>query len=71
MTPKKTPDTPEQMTIEQPKTRKSWVKKTPLEAVKAQIQRLREGLEEKEEEFKETKRQLKKLEEVEKLLGTE
>jgi hypothetical protein len=71
VTPKKTPDTPEQMTIEQPKARKSWIKKTPLEAVKAQIQRLREGLEEKEEEFKETKRQLKKLEEVEKLLGTE
>jgi len=68
MTPRKVAESPEQMAIEQPKARRTWVKKTPLEVVRGQIQRLREGLEKQEEDYKEVKRQLKKLEEVEKVL---
>jgi len=48
--------------------RKPWVKKTPVEVVLSQIERLREGLTKKEEELKQAKRQLQKLEEVRKIL---
>jgi len=48
--------------------RKPWVKKTPVEVVLSQIERLREGLAKKEEELKQAKRQLQKLEEVRKIL---
>lgn len=50
------------------KDRKPWVKKTPVEVVLNQIERLKENLTAKEEELNETRRQLKKLEEVRKLL---
>jgi hypothetical protein len=49
-------------------TRKSWKKKSPVEVVLSQIDRLREGVVQKEEELKQTKRQLQKLEEVKKIL---
>jgi len=48
--------------------RKAWKKKTPAEVVLAQIDRVREDVERKEEEFKEVKRQLEKLEGARKLL---
>jgi hypothetical protein len=48
--------------------RKPWVKKTPVQAVLNQIERLHEGLAKKEEELKQAKRQLQKLEEVRKIL---
>ena len=50
--------------------RKPWKKKTPVEVVLAQIERLREGVADKEEELKQTRRQLQKLEEVKKILET-
>jgi hypothetical protein len=50
------------------KERKPWVKKTPVEVVLSQIERLRDGLEKREEELKQAKRQLQKLEEVRKIL---
>jgi hypothetical protein len=48
--------------------RKPWKKKTPVEVVLSQIDRLREGVAQKEEELKQAKRQLGKLEEVRKIL---
>jgi predicted patatin/cPLA2 family phospholipase len=48
--------------------RKPWKKKTPVEVVLNQIDRLREGVAAKEEELKQTRRQLQKLEEVKKIL---
>ena len=48
--------------------RKPWKKKNPVEVVLSQIDRLREGVVQKEEELKQTKRQLQKLEEVKKIL---
>jgi hypothetical protein len=69
MTPKKAvePSDP-QMPLGGRNERKPWVKKTPVEVVLNQIERLREGLVKKEEELKEAKRQLQKLEEVRKVL---
>ena len=51
-----------------PSKRQPWKKKTPVEVVLSQIDRLREGVAQKEEELKQTKRQLQKLEEVKKIL---
>lgn len=51
-----------------PTGRKPWKKKTPVEVVLDQINRLREGVEAKEEELKQAKRQLQELEEVKKIL---
>jgi len=48
--------------------RKPWVKKTPVQVVLDQINRLREDVLEKEEELKQAKRQLQKLEEARKVL---
>lgn len=48
--------------------RKPWKKKSPVEAVLNQIDRLRDSLSEKEEELKVARRQLQKLEEVRKIL---
>jgi len=50
--------------------RKPWKKKTPVEIVLGQIERLREGVAAKEEELKQARRQLQKLEEVKKILET-
>lgn len=48
--------------------RKPWKKKTPVEVVLDQINRLRDDVNKKEEEFKQAKRQLQKLEEARKVL---
>jgi hypothetical protein len=53
---------------EEPRARKAWVKKTPVEAVLAQIDRLRNSVADREEELKQAKRQLQKLDEARKLL---
>jgi hypothetical protein len=49
-------------------TRKPWKKKTPVEVVLDQINRLRNDVLAKEEELKQAKRQLQKLEEAKKVL---
>ena len=49
-------------------TRKPWKKKTPVEVVLDQINRLRDDVLAKEEELKQAKRQLQKLEEAKKVL---
>jgi hypothetical protein len=48
--------------------RKPWVKKTPVQVVLDQINRLREDVVAKEEELKQAKRQLEKLEQARKVL---
>ncbi len=48
--------------------RKPWKKKTPVDVVLDQIDRLREDVADKEEELKLAKRQLQKLEEARKVL---
>jgi hypothetical protein len=49
-------------------TRKPWKKKTPVEVVLDQITKLRDDVTKKEEELKQARRQLQKLEEVRKVL---
>ena len=49
-------------------TRKPWVKKTPVEIVLTQIDRLRGDITKEEEQLKDKRKQLAKLEEVRKLL---
>ena len=48
--------------------RKPWKKKTPVEVVLDQIERVREAVAEREEELKAARRELQKLEEAKKLL---
>ena len=48
--------------------RKPWKKKTPVDVVLDQINRIRDDVSAKEEELKQAKRQLQKLEEVRKVL---
>jgi hypothetical protein len=48
--------------------RRPWVKKTPIEVVLAQIGRVREDVAKREEELKQARRELQKLEEARKLL---
>lgn len=49
-------------------TRKPWVKKTPVEIVLTQINRIREDVAAKKEEYEAAKRQLEKLEAARKVL---
>ena len=49
-------------------TRKPWKKKSPVEVVLDQINRLRDDVLAREEELKQAKRQLQKLEEAKKVL---
>ena len=51
-----------------PAARKPWKKKTPVDVVLDQINRLRDDVAHKEEELKQAKRQLQKLEEARKVL---
>ena len=67
-TPKKAPEGTAAVPAATAGQRKPWVKKTPVQAVLNQIERLHEGLAKKEEELKQAKRQLQKLEEVRKIL---
>ncbi len=48
--------------------RKPWKKKTPVEIMLDQIEKIREDVAQKEEELKHAKRQLQKLEEARKVL---
>jgi hypothetical protein len=48
--------------------RKTWKKKSPVEVVLAQIERVREDVTRREEELKGARRELQKLEEAKKLL---
>lgn len=48
--------------------RKPWKKKTPVEIMLDQINRIRDDVAKKEEELKQAKRQLQKLEEARKVL---
>ncbi len=48
--------------------RKPWKKKTPVDVVLDQINHVREDVLQKEEELKQAKRQLQKLEEAKKVL---
>ncbi len=57
--------TPEATTTK--RTRKPWKKRTPAEVVLAQIDRLREDVAKKEEEFKQAQKQLEKLEQARKI----
>ena len=50
------------------KARKPWIKKTPVDVVLDQINRLRNDVLKKEEELKQAKRQLEKLEAAKKVL---
>jgi hypothetical protein len=51
-----------------PTARKPWRKKSPVEVVLDQINRLQDDVLAKEEELKQAKRQLQKLEEAKKVL---
>jgi predicted patatin/cPLA2 family phospholipase len=51
-----------------PSTRKAWKKKTPVEVVLDQINKVKEDVAAKEEAYQEAKRQLAKLEEARKIL---
>jgi len=51
-----------------PATRKPWVKKTPVQVVLDQIERVRESVAEKEDELNQARRQLEKLEQARKVL---
>jgi hypothetical protein len=55
-------------TTTSPTTRKPWKKKSPVDVVLDQINRLRDDVAAKEEELKQAKRQLQKLEEARKVL---
>ena len=48
--------------------RKPWKKRTPVEVMLDQIDRLREDVQRKEEELKQAKRQMQKLEEARRVL---
>jgi hypothetical protein len=48
--------------------RKPWKKRTPIEVVLDQIERVRDGVTKREEELKAARRELQKLEEAKKLL---
>jgi len=48
--------------------RKPWIKKTPVQVVLEQIDRLQDDVTKKEEELKQAKKQLQKLEEARKVL---
>jgi hypothetical protein len=75
MTPQKAKDTgsPQSTTATTTATtttkqRKPWVKRTPIDIMLAQIDRLREDVATKKEEYETAKRQLDKLETVRKAL---
>ena len=51
-----------------PTARKPWKKRTPIEVVLDQINKVREGVAKREEELKAARRELQKLEEAKKLL---
>ncbi|MFZ0321077.1 MAG: hypothetical protein WAL56_18255 [Candidatus Sulfotelmatobacter sp.] len=65
------PPTPTASAAEGQSTRKPWKKKSPVEVMLDQIDRLRGDVDRKEEELKQAKRQMQKLEEARKLLESD
>lgn len=63
-----TGDRPESAASATTSKRKPWKKRTPVEVVLEQIDKLRQDVKEKDEELKQAKQQLQKLEEVAKAL---
>ena len=53
-----------------PATRKAWKKKTPVEIVLAETDKLRQDIVRREEELKDLRRQLQKFEEARKIFET-
>lgn len=70
MTAQKPIDPTQQRPVASQAGRKPWKKKTPVEVVLDQINRVRDEVAAKEEELKQAKRQLQKLEEARKVLET-
>ena len=70
MTAQKPTDSTPQRSSASPTGRKPWKKKTPVEVVLDQINRLRDEVAAKEEDLKQAKRQLQKMEEARKVLET-
>jgi len=70
MTAQKTTDgtSTRSITTTSAQARKPWKKKTPVEVVLDQINRLREDVAKKEDELKQAKRQLQRLDEAKKVL---
>jgi len=69
MTAQKTADqAPQKSATSGQSTRKPWKKKTPVDVVLEQIDKLRNDVAEKEKELNQARRQLQKLEEVRKVL---
>lgn len=68
MTPQKPADSPSAKSAAGQGSRKPWKKKTPVEVVLDQINRLRDDVADKEEELKVARRQLQKLDEARKVL---
>jgi len=58
-------------TSAEPAARKPWKKKTPVEVMLDQIGRLRMDVDKKEQDLKQAKRQMEKLEEARKLLESD
>ena len=54
-------------TTSKPATRKPWRKKTPVEVVLAETDKLRQDIVQREEELKDLRRQLQKFEEARKI----
>ena len=67
-TRKKTDQEPPRSTTPDQAARKPWKKKTPVEVVLDQIDRIKDDVAKKEEELKVARRQLQKLEEARKVL---
>jgi hypothetical protein len=69
MTPKKAADTTApQLGLTTARERKPWKKKTPVEHMLDQIDRLEDEVAQREEDLKTAKRQLQKLQEIRKTL---
>jgi hypothetical protein len=71
LSPPLPPPIPAPSAAEGQSARKPWKKKTPVEVMLSQIERLREDVERKEEELNHAKRQMQKLEEARKLLESD
>ncbi|MGH3055690.1 MAG: hypothetical protein ACRDL7_12005, partial [Gaiellaceae bacterium] len=67
-TPARSSTATTRVTATSPTARKPWKKKTPVDVMLDQINKIRDGVAEKEEELKTAKRQLQKLEEARKIL---
>lgn len=60
--------TDQKFALTNPSERKPWKKKSPIQVILEQIERVREDVRKREEELQQARRQLLKLEEAQKLL---